>query len=64
MKEKQFLLTTQNYLFLALGKDSLVLIHGCSVSLLKWVPTLASHKNKAYWIDISNTITIQPPFPF
>lgn len=47
MKEKQFLFTTQIYLFLALGKDSLILIYGCSASSLKRVPTLTSHHNKA-----------------
>lgn len=64
MKGKQFQSTTQIYLFLALGKDSLILIYGCFMSLLKRLPTLTSHQNKACWIDISNTITIQPPFPF
>ncbi len=44
MKEKQSLFTTQIYLFLALGKDSPILIYGCSMSLLERVPTHTSHQ--------------------
>lgn len=65
MKEKQFLFATQIYLFLALGKDSLILIYGCFMSLLKRIPTFISHQNKAVqdrYFKCSNNM-LQPPLP-